>query len=39
MRVAQVAQLTEAVPPRLYRGTEHVVYWLTPELESLPATR
>ena len=32
MRIAQVAPLTEAVPPRLYGGTERVVYWLTEEL-------
>src|ERR1700738_907560 len=32
MRIAQVAPLTEAVPPRLYGGTERVVHWLTEEL-------
>jgi hypothetical protein len=31
-RIAQVAPLTEAVPPRLYGGTERVVHWLTEEL-------
>ena len=35
MRIAQVAPLTEAVPPRLYGGTERVVHWLTEELVSL----
>src|SRR4051812_36298025 len=29
MRIAQVAPLTEAVPPKLYGGTERVVSWLT----------
>ena len=32
MRIAQVAPLTEAVPPKLYGGTERVVHWLTEEL-------
>jgi hypothetical protein len=35
MRIAQVAPLTEAVPPRLYGGTERVVHWLTEELLAL----
>src|SRR3978361_2203267 len=35
MRIAQVSPLTEAVPPRLYGGTERVVYWLTEELVAL----
>jgi glycosyltransferase involved in cell wall biosynthesis len=35
MRIAQVAPLTEAVPPRLYGGTERVVSYLTEELVSL----
>lgn len=35
MRVAQVAPLTEAIPPKLYGGTERVVYWLTEELVAL----
>jgi glycosyltransferase involved in cell wall biosynthesis len=35
MRIAQVAPLTEAVPPKLYGGTERVVYWLTEELVTL----
>ena len=32
MRIAQVAPLHESVPPKLYGGTERVVYWLTEEL-------
>src|SRR4030081_2049064 len=35
MRIAQVAPLTEAVPPKLYGGTERVVYWLPEELVAL----
>ena len=35
MRIAQVAPLTEAVPPRLYGGTERVVHWITEELVAL----
>src|SRR3954447_8607724 len=35
MRIAQVAPLTEAVPPKLYGGTERVVHWLTQELVEL----
>jgi glycosyltransferase involved in cell wall biosynthesis len=35
MRIAQVAPLTEAVPPKLYGGTERVVSWLTEELVAL----
>ncbi len=35
MRVAQVAPLTEAIPPKLYGGTERVVYWLIEELVAL----
>jgi len=27
MRIAQVAPLTEAVPPKLYGGTKRVVHW------------
>src|SRR3954447_7095937 len=34
LRIAQVAPLAEAVPPRLY-GTERVVSWLTEELVEL----
>ena len=32
LRIAQVAPLTESVPPRLYGGTERVVSFLTDEL-------
>jgi glycosyltransferase involved in cell wall biosynthesis len=32
MKIAQVAPLTEAVPPKLYGGTERVVSWLTEAL-------
>jgi glycosyltransferase involved in cell wall biosynthesis len=32
MRIAQVAPLFESVPPRLYGGTERVVFWLTEAL-------
>jgi len=32
MRIAQIAPLYESVPPRLYGGTERVVYNLTEEL-------
>jgi glycosyltransferase involved in cell wall biosynthesis len=32
VRIAQVAPLAEAVPPRLYGGTERVVSWLTEAL-------
>src|SRR5262245_46070850 len=35
MHIAQVAPLTEAIPPKLYGGTERVVYWLTEELVAL----
>jgi glycosyltransferase involved in cell wall biosynthesis len=35
MKIAQVAPLTEAVPPLLYGGTERVVSWLTEELVAL----
>jgi len=35
MRVAQVAPLAEAVPPKLYGGTERVVSYLTEELVHL----
>lgn len=35
MRIAQVAPLYEAVPPRLYGGTERIVSWLTEELVAL----
>jgi glycosyltransferase involved in cell wall biosynthesis len=32
MRIAQIAPLMEAVPPKLYGGTERVVSWLTEAL-------
>jgi glycosyltransferase involved in cell wall biosynthesis len=32
MRIAQVAPLAEAVPPKLYGGTERVVSWLVEQL-------
>ncbi len=35
MRIAQIAPLTEAVPPRLYGGTERVVSYITEELVRL----
>jgi glycosyltransferase involved in cell wall biosynthesis len=35
MRIAQIAPLTEAVPPKLYGGTERVVHWLTEDLVAL----
>ena len=35
MRIAQVAPLVEAVPPKLYGGTERVVSWLSEELVRL----
>jgi glycosyltransferase involved in cell wall biosynthesis len=35
MRIAQIAPLTEAIPPKFYGGTERVVHWLTEELVAL----
>ena len=35
MRIAQVAPLAEAVPPKLYGGTERVIWWLTEALVEL----
>ncbi len=35
MQVAQIAPLTEAIPPKLYGGTERVISWLTDELVAL----
>jgi glycosyltransferase involved in cell wall biosynthesis len=32
MRIAQIAPLTEAVPPKFYGGTERVISWLTEAL-------
>jgi glycosyltransferase involved in cell wall biosynthesis len=35
MRIAQIAPLTEAIPPKRYGGTERVIHWLTEELVAL----
>jgi hypothetical protein len=35
MQIAQIAPLTEAIPPKLYGGTERVISWLTEELVAL----
>src|ERR1700756_181796 len=35
MQIAQIAPLTEAIPPKLYGGTERVIAWLTDELVAL----
>ncbi len=35
MRIAQISPLTEAVPPKLYGGTERVISWLTEELVAM----
>jgi len=35
MRIAQIAPLTESVPPKLYGGTERVVAYLTDELVAM----
>lgn len=35
MRIAQVAPLSESVPPSLYGGTERVVSYITKELVRL----
>src|SRR5262249_5100492 len=35
MHIAQIAPLTEAIPPKLYGGTERVISWLTDELVAL----
>ncbi|MDA8232315.1 MAG: glycosyltransferase family 4 protein [Magnetospirillum sp.] len=35
MRIAQVAPLNEAVPPKLYGGTERVVFYLTEALVAM----
>src|SRR6266403_1415233 len=35
MRIAQIAPLTEAIPPKFYGGTERVISWLTDELVAL----
>jgi hypothetical protein len=38
MHIAQIAPLTEAIPPKLYGGTERVVHWLTEELATMYLT-
>ena len=35
MRIAQISPLYESVPPKLYGGTERIVYYLTEELVRL----
>ena len=35
MRIAHIAPLAEAVPPKLYGGTERVIWWLTEALVDL----
>ncbi|MGH7069435.1 MAG: glycosyltransferase, partial [Acetobacteraceae bacterium] len=35
MRIAEIAPLTESVPPKLYGGTERVVAYLTDELVAM----
>jgi hypothetical protein len=35
MQIAQIAPLTEAIPPKLYGGTERVISWLAEELVTL----
>ena len=35
MRIAQISPLMEAMPPKLYGGTERVVSWLTEELVAM----
>jgi hypothetical protein len=35
MQIAQIAPLTEAIPPKLYGGTERVISWLTNKLVAL----
>ena len=35
MQIAQMAPLTEAIPPKLYGGTERVISWLADELVGL----
>ena len=39
MKIAQIAPLYEAVPPRQYGGTERIVAYLTDGLVSLQATK
>src|SRR5262245_34038260 len=35
MRIAQIAPLTEAIPPKFYGGTERVISWLADDLVAL----
>jgi glycosyltransferase involved in cell wall biosynthesis len=35
MQIAQIAPLTEAIPPKLYGGTERIISWLVDELVAL----
>jgi hypothetical protein len=35
MQITQIAPLTEAIPPKLYGGTERVISWLADELVAL----
>src|SRR5258708_21558941 len=35
MRIAQISPLTEAVPPKLYGGTERIVSYMTDELVAM----
>jgi glycosyltransferase involved in cell wall biosynthesis len=35
MHIAQISPLSEAIPPKLYGGTERVISWLTEELVAL----
>lgn len=35
MRIAHIAPLAESIPPRLYGGTERVIWWLTEGLVGL----
>jgi glycosyltransferase involved in cell wall biosynthesis len=35
LRIAHIAPLAEAIPPKLYGGTERVIWWLTEELVAL----
>jgi glycosyltransferase involved in cell wall biosynthesis len=35
MHIGQIAPLTEAIPPKLYGGSERVISWLTEELVAL----
>jgi hypothetical protein len=38
MRIAQLAPLSEAVPPKLYGGTERIVAYLTNALVAMDHT-